>query len=243
MTAATAVRCPACHRKFRVSLQDVEAETNAHADREVQQAPGPANTPKRPPPLPSKRKADEAKPDSRPTKPARSQQPVAPPKPPAVAVEIPESQRQTAYLTATGLVILALLSLYPAGHEIVEEVRRPSGLGVDLWAWLTLALGLTHLAYGLYLAQLPDWSAALMTLLVTAAITACYAAGLGLFLMARPDNATLVWLGLADELAAGYAKPWCLGVASLYGVLAIVLMRVAAGWHRRAHLLTRIHQP
>jgi len=217
--------------------------------RKAQAAAAPEAVKPSAPPRPDRRQSAERtqpKPRDRwksePTPPDRTSPPEPPPPEPprpAVGVEIPASQRQTAYFAAGGLAALAALSLYPGAREIFEQLRRPDGTGIDTWAWLTLALGLTHLAYGLYLAQLPDWSAALMTLLVTTLVTAVYAAGLGLLMMARGDNATLVWLGLADELAAGYARPWCLAIASLYCVLAIALIRITAGWHKRAQLLAR----
>jgi hypothetical protein len=151
-------------------------------------------------------------------------------------VEHDPAKRLTVYLLGLALSVLALASSYPAVMEIVRHVRDPLSPGVENWAYLALLVCGIQLIYAFYLVQLPDWSSVWVTMIATSLVAVFYAVGMGMSLMARPDNELLAMLGLTSWHAAGHLSLWCLLLTLLTALLSYAMVRTSVRWQKMFEL-------
>jgi hypothetical protein len=151
-------------------------------------------------------------------------------------VEHDPAKRITVYQLGFGLFALAIASTYPAIMELVRHVRDPLSPGIENWVYLVLVLCGVQLAYAIYLVQLPDWSSVWMTMIVTATIAVFYAIGMGMSLMAPPENEVIAALGLTQLHAGGYLSLWCFLLTMLTALLSYSMVRTSLKWHKMFEL-------
>jgi hypothetical protein len=147
-------------------------------------------------------------------------------------VEHDPAKRLTVYQLGFALAALALASSYPAVMEVVRHVRDPLSPGIESWAYLLLLISGVQLVYAFYLVQLPDWSSVWVTMIVTAVVAVLYASGMGMSLMARPDNEIIAALGLTQLHDGGYLTPWCFISTLLTALLSYMMVRTSLKWHK-----------
>lgn len=153
-------------------------------------------------------------------------------------VEHDPSKRYTVYLISFGLALLAMASMYPAIVEIVRHIRDPLSPGVENWTYLVLFVGGLQIVYSIYLAQLPDWSSVWVAMAATSVVATLYAVGMGMSLMAAPDNEVIAVLGLTQLHEGGYLTLWCLLLTLLTALLSYTMVRTSVKWHKMFQLAT-----
>ena len=140
-----------------------------------------------------------------------------------------------AWVLASAVIISAIFGALPAILDAIEYVRYANAPGVAFvprWALLLFLLTALQIAYGIYLIQVPDWSAVGVVTICLLAIAGCYALMLGLVLISSPTD----WfvgpsgLQLADKLQNGQAVLWCLCLISVQTILAFFAGRLFIHW-------------
>jgi hypothetical protein len=84
--------------------------------------------------------------------------------------------------------------------------------------------------------QLPDWSSVWVAMIVTSIVAVFYAVGMGMSLMARPDNEVIAVLGLTQLHAGGYLSLWCFLLTLLTALLSYSMVRTSVKWHKMFEL-------
>jgi hypothetical protein len=140
------------------------------------------------------------------------------------------------------LAALALFSTTPAVWEAIAVWQNPAAPPLPPWVLGIFALGVVQLAYAVYLAQLPDWSALWATTLAMLGLAALYALLLGTTLMAREENILAEMLGFAEKLPGNRAAMWCFVMLCFTGVATYFLGFTAARWYRAYRVLRDIHE-
>jgi len=131
---------------------------------------------------------------------------------------------------STGLALLALVSMVPAGFEFAEPGRQEVTFEPARWALLLVLLGSVQLAYAVYVGQLPDWSTVWVVSVVALAQATLYAGLLGLALVSRGENALVALLELTDQVADGRAAGWCFIMLCLSGLVSYWAGRLSIRW-------------
>jgi len=144
----------------------------------------------------------------------------------------PADQAATAFYLSLLLAALALFGVAPAVWEWFELWRNPDQPPVPPWVFALLITGVMQLAYAVYLAQVPDWSALWATTIATLAAAAAWAALLGTTLLGRDESALVMLLRYADKLAGNRAAMWCFIMLCFTSVLAYFLGHTAVRWQR-----------
>jgi hypothetical protein len=102
--------------------------------------------------------------------------------------------------------------------------------------------GCILMSYGVYLAQLPDWSALWITtgaLLLTATF---YAALLASTMLGNSENALVMMLRYGDKLQGNRAAMWCFVMLCLSSVTAYFLGYQGVRWYNAHRLLQKFQQ-
>lgn len=169
---------------------------------------------------------------------------------PAHGVTHPPEQVWTVYYLAMGLAALGLVSMAPAALEVIDYFRpHENNVSIQRWAHLLLWLGVVQFAYALLLAQLPDWSTTWVAMVFTAVLATLYAGGLGVSVMAAPDNQVIAMLGLSEYLRDasgstwGPLPGWCFIMLVLTGLMTYFLTRVTLRWHHDYQKLAMAGSP
>jgi hypothetical protein len=176
---------------------------------------------------------------------------VAPPLPPSITAgggsrakgwRPPANQAAAAFYLSFMLAALAIFGVSPAVWEWFELWRNPDQPPVPPWVFALLITGVLQLAYSVYLAQIPDWSALWATTIATLAAAAAWAALLGTTLLGRDESALVMLFRYADKLAGNRAAMWCFIMLCLSSVLAYFLGHTAVRWQRSYRLLRRVRE-
>jgi hypothetical protein len=152
----------------------------------------------------------------------------------------PPSQRESALYLSFVLAALAIFGVSPAVWEWFELWRNPDQPPVPPWVFALLITGVLQLAYAVYLAQVPDWSALWATTIATLAAAAAWAALLGTTLLGRDESTLVMLFRYADKLAGNRAAMWCFIMLCFSSVLAYFLGHTAVRWQRSYRLLCKL---
>jgi len=152
----------------------------------------------------------------------------------------PVHQATTAFYLALVLAALALFGISPAVWEWFELWRNPEQPQVPPWVFALLITGVLQLAYAVYLAQAPDWSAMWATTISTLAAAAAWAALLGTTLLGRDESVLVTLFRYADKLEGNRAAMWCFIMLCFTSVLAYFLGHTAVRWQRSYNLLRQV---
>ncbi|MFV1968766.1 MAG: hypothetical protein ACC628_25395 [Pirellulaceae bacterium] len=139
----------------------------------------------------------------------------------------------TVRLLAVALALAAICSTLPAVLDTVAHFRFADSPGVARWAYLLLLAGTVQLAYAIYLAQLPDWSTALVVSVVSLVVATCYAATLSLTLLAPADSGVISFLDLTDQRVNGRAAGWCFIMLCIASLLSYFSGRIGIRWRQK----------
>jgi hypothetical protein len=174
--------------------------------------------------------------------------PVAPPKPSlespvplALPGYRPDADKLTAaYVLSMLLVCLGIFSMVPGVLDVVRYLGDPDSEAgfVGRWAFVVFFLGCIHLAYALYIGQLPDWSTSWILTGATLLQAALYAAVLTALYLAGGQSELVEALDLGAHVDNGRARAWCFVMLCATGLVAYFCGRVSIRW-RRAFVLVR----
>jgi hypothetical protein len=135
-------------------------------------------------------------------------------------------KRWTVYYLASSIIALALFCMAPALPHW--------NLGAaPAWARAVLLVSLLQLAYGAWVASIPDWATLRISMIVLTAIAALYGLTMTVALTTPPENA--LPLDLTD--VRRQAVLWCAGVLLLASLVAYFCGRAAWRWRRTLELL------
>lgn len=145
---------------------------------------------------------------------------------------------QTIYLLAAAVAAVAIVSVIPIVLALRQPLpeQSPSWIGVPVlepWALAVILLAILHLAYVLYLLQLPDYSCMRVVALFLLLVSTSYAGVLGIRLLASNGNRIMESLGLdSNRFSADQEAAWCFLMTTLTGVLSYLAGRAASRWQR-----------
>ncbi len=148
-----------------------------------------------------------------------------------------------AYLLAMLVALLGIFSMIPATYDVVRYLSNTDSEFVGRWAFMLFFLGLIHLAYAIYLAQLPDWSSAWVLTGVTLGQGAIYAMLLTAIYLVRGRSQLVQALDLGPYVDNGQAIAWCFIMLLLTGLTAYFCGRVSIRWRRSYLLVRRAYSP
>ncbi|HEY5313002.1 MAG TPA: hypothetical protein VIK18_10805 [Pirellulales bacterium] len=134
-----------------------------------------------------------------------------------------ETRLQMVYLLAGALMLLALLSAWPALTHFRRHEAAP-------WVAVVLLMSVVSLVYVVWLLSLADWSTLRVGMVLCAACAAAYACGLAI-VIGTPDTRAIA-LGL-DEVRA-HAGLWCALQMGLLGAICYGFGRQASCWRDEA---------
>lgn len=137
-----------------------------------------------------------------------------------------------AYVLAMLVSLLGMFSMAPAVYDVARYLSHTEGDFVGRWAFLLFFLGMIHLAYAVYLTQLPDWSSAWVLTSVVLGQGAFYAMLLTAAYLARGGSQLVQALDLGQYIDNGQAIAWCFIMLCLTGVVAYFCGRVSIRWRR-----------
>jgi hypothetical protein len=143
-----------------------------------------------------------------------------------------------AYVLSTLVALLGVFSMVPGVLEVARYLSNVEDDAMGRFAFVMFLLGAMHLAYALYLAQMPDWSSAWTLTAATLLEAAIYAAILTTIILSSGQSQIIQSLDLAHHIANGRATAWCFVMFCLSGVVAYFCGRVSIRW-RRAFLTIR----
>lgn len=143
-----------------------------------------------------------------------------------------------AYLLATLVSVLAVVSMVPAGVDIVRVVSDPNAEPLGRFTYLLLFGGALQLAYAVYLGQMADWSSSWVLTAVALLQAGMYAAALSSLHLAKGQSPLVPWFDLGPHVDNGYAVAWCFIMLLLASAVAYFCGRVSMRW-RRAFQLVR----
>lgn len=159
-------------------------------------------------------------------------EPEPPPQFVVLGVQPTAAQRLTVWQLAAALLAALLLSIGPSLWEISDYLGSENATSVARWAFLLLMLGVVQFGCILLLVQVPDWSSVWIVTLQSLALSAIYAAVLGLTIITRGDSTLIGVLQLDYQYASGKAPPWCVCLAATYACLAFFAGRISAKWRK-----------
>jgi hypothetical protein len=152
--------------------------------------------------------------------------------PPSRAVIHSADQRRAVNWLASGLGVVAAISIYPAVSEVAAHLSSPDPPGLDRWVSLALLLGIIQFAFVVYLVQLPDWSTTKATMVLAVGNAMLYATALGVSVMADNNNQVVLWLGLASQFSINQVRGWCFLMLLLMCSLAYFAFGVTFPWQK-----------
>ncbi len=170
-----------------------------------------------------------------------------PPRPPQVPLRLivekagyqPDAEKlAAAYVLSTLVTLLGVFSMIPGALEVARYLSDVEDYAIGRFAFVMFLLGSLHLAYALYLVQMPDWSSSWTLTAATLLEAALYAAILTTIVLSQGQSQIIQSLDLAHHVANGRAAAWCFVMFCLSGVVAYFCGRMSIRW-RRAFLTVR----
>ena len=128
------------------------------------------------------------------------------------------------------MVVVALIGLVPA---LMAWPGTNSAVRGDLPAWLVLLVLLTwlHVAYAIYLAQIPAPASLLVATLFLLAVTSTYAMLAAVRMLVDDRHAWMRFLHLdANPFAPAQEATWCFLMVLLTGMVTYYAGRLALFW-------------
>jgi hypothetical protein len=129
------------------------------------------------------------------------------------------------------VVAVALFSVLPGIWEWYAAAQLGPAAAIPGWVPVSLLAGLILGAYGVYLAQLPDWSALWMGTLVLLLMAGCYAAVLATTLLGSYETSLVAGLQFGDKLSGQRAALWCGSMVLLSSLAAFFTGQEAVRWY------------
>jgi hypothetical protein len=139
------------------------------------------------------------------------------------------------------LAALALFSVAPAVWEWFAIWRNPDVPPTPPWVFALLIAGVLQIAYAVYLAQTPDWSALWTTTVAMLLSAAAWATLLGTTLLGRDESSLVVLFRYADKLEGNRAAMWCFIMLCFTSVITYFLGLTATRWYRSYRVLRDVH--
>jgi hypothetical protein len=160
---------------------------------------------------------------------------------PARNAWIPDANKQ-ATAVYLGLLVSAVgcFSAAPAAWEWMALSQLTEPKPVPAWVYITLLLSLILVAYGIYLAQVPDWSALWVATVALLATAACYAAMFASSWLGTNDSTLVRIFQYGDKLAGNRATMWCFVMLCISSVAAYFVGHSAMRWHNAYQLIKQI---
>ena len=153
-------------------------------------------------------------------------------------------RRQTVVYLAIWLLVITATSLVPAGLEIAERSKLDIWPGIPIWIHILILFAGIHVAYSIYLIQLPDWSTIWVVSIVTLIQAMIYAMLLGLSLLASIQSPLLSSLELTHRLRGGSISLWCVVMICLNSLFSYFGGRFGLSWRStRVKLLRSLEPP
>jgi len=121
----------------------------------------------------------------------------------------------------------------PSFYEIVEHLGATTSAGVARWAFALMALAALHVAYAVYVWQVPDWGSVFVVALLELGQAMVLAFALGLLLASKTEHALAQWFDLADAARSDLARLWCFFALALSSAIAFLSGRYGLAWRRR----------
>lgn len=138
---------------------------------------------------------------------------------------------------------VALFSVLPAAWEWVALAQVKNGVSPPPWVYLSLLGGLLIAAYGVFVAQCPDWSAFSVATGVLLALAALYAALLATAWLGNNESPLVALLQFGDKLAGRRAALWCFCMLGLYSLAGYFVGQAAVqsyNAYRRSRKVTPV---
>jgi hypothetical protein len=148
------------------------------------------------------------------------------PAPPRTGYQPDADKRWTTYYLAAAIAALSLFCMAPA----IPHWNLGSA---PAWARAVLLLSLLQLAYGAWVASIPDWATLRASMIVLTVVAALYGLTMTMALTTPPEHA--LPLDLTD--VKRQAVLWCAGVVLLASLVAYFCGRAAWRWRRTLELL------
>lgn len=158
--------------------------------------------------------------------------------PPRQGIEHSASQRQLAYSLAAAVMLVDLALLIPVVMDFVAAFQVEQSPAI----WSLLLAGVTglHIAYCVYLVQLPDWGTVWVMALVQLATATLSASLLGIRLLAGDSHAIIRWLQLdGNAFTPGQESGWLFLMLLFTAGLAYFAARIARQWHTAFRVLVK----
>ncbi|MCA9177720.1 MAG: hypothetical protein KDB14_24810 [Planctomycetales bacterium] len=218
--AGSAVRCPRCRQQVAIGGPSVEGSAQtSDLDAVVPHAePAPVAGAE---PAPAQL-GDSTAPES-----------LAPPLPNELpGMEPSDEGRRSALHLAIAIGVVGVFSTLPGILYLFEHSTPASlaALAMPRWVAVLLLTGGLHLAYALYLAQLPDWSTAWVVAITMLVVATLDSVLLAATLLGSANSGVIRLLELHDYLRGGKAAGWCFIMLSLNVTVAYCAGRVATRW-------------
>lgn len=140
-----------------------------------------------------------------------------------------------------GLLVMAVavFSVLPALWEWLAIAQLTEGPPVPPWVYVSLVAGVVLFAFGVYVAQLPDWSTLWVTTSALLIFAAIYAALLSTTWLGAHESPLVSLLRFGDKLAGQRALMWCSVMLSLSSFTAYFVGHTAVQWYNAYRVLLR----
>ncbi len=147
-------------------------------------------------------------------------------------IAAPADLRTSAINLAIAMIGVAAIGILPAVYiSYLAWAGDSQQAAIPTWALLTYLVAILHLAYAIYLVQLPDWSTVWVTTAITLMTSAAYATLLGLRLLVSDQHRLIHFLQLdINRFHAGQEAGWCFIMLMLTGVVSYFAGRSALHW-------------
>lgn len=139
------------------------------------------------------------------------------------------------------MAALAIFGVSPAVWEWFVLWQHSDSPPIPPWVYALLVTAVLQLAYAVYLAQLPDWSALWTTTVATLLSAAAWATLLGTTLLGKQESMLVLLFRYADKLEGNRAAMWCFVMLCFTSVFAYFLGFTAIRWHRSYRVLRTVH--
>jgi hypothetical protein len=154
-------------------------------------------------------------------------------------VPTPEHSTAALYLSIL-LAGLAIFGVAPAVWEWYILWQNADAPPTPPWVFALLITGVLQLAFAVYLAQVPDWSALWTTTVAMLGAAAAWATLLGATLQGRQESTLVLLFRYADKLEGNRAAMWCFIMLCFTSVLAYFFGLTAARWQKAHRLLRKL---
>jgi len=149
-----------------------------------------------------------------------------------------DPRRPTLHLLCASIFLLALLNIAPVLVAIPSSAPDPSIVlparhTLENWGVIGIALASLHVAYCVYLLQLPARASLSVVSLFLLLVASAYALLMAVRLFGTENHQLVQWLALDHHrFTAGQQALWCFLLVLLSGLVSYLTGRAATRWGR-----------